>query len=402
MKSLLADRVSILKPSATLIISAKANEMKANGIDVINLSLGEPDFNTPSESCNAAIEAIKQGKTKYTNVDGTPVLKKAVQDKFKNENGLDYELNEIVVSAGAKQVIFNAFMASLNNGDEVIIPAPYWVSYVEIVGIFGGRPVIIDAAFENNFKITAAELETAITDKTKWIILNSPSNPTGEVYTETELRDLSKVLLKYPNIYILSDDIYEHLIFDKLMFKNILNVEPSLTERTLVVNGVSKSYSMTGWRIGYAAMKNKTFIKTLVNLQSQSTSNPSSISQEAALAALTKASYFPLDSKVKMEERRNLVYNGLTKIDGVKSLKPSGAFYIFFSVEDLLGKKTFDGKALSSSLEFTEYLLLEAKVALVPGEAFGKNGFIRLSYAAHEDVLKQAIKRIGSAIEKLL
>lgn len=398
---ILSSRVAGLKPSSTLTISAKANQMKSDGIDVINLSVGEPDFNTPKEACEMAIRGIQDGKTKYTNVDGILALKKAVQSKFKTENDLEFELDEIFVSCGAKQGIFNCFAASLNKGDEVIIPAPYWVSYIDIVSLFGGTPIVIKTSYESNFKLTPKELEDAITPSTKWLILNSPSNPTGEVYTEEELRGLAMVLMNHPHIFVMSDDIYEHLIFDGLKFHNILNIEPKLKERVFVLNGVSKSHAMTGWRIGYGAMKNRGFIKAIVNLQSQSTSNPSSISQEAALGALTLSRNFIAESRHIMQKRRDLVCEQLSKIEGITFKKPSGAFYVFFSVENLIGRKTLQGVILDSDIKITEYLLTEGRVAMVFGDAFGYPGFIRLSYATSEEKLLEAIVRISDAIKKL-
>lgn len=402
MNELLSLRAQTLKPSPTLSISSTANKLKAEGVNIINLSVGEPDFNTPEAACEAAIQAIHEGKTKYTNVDGIPSLKKAVQKKFQIENNLNFELDEIFVSSGAKQGIFNAFACSLNSGDEVIIPAPYWVSYSDIVEIFDGKPIIIKTLFEENFKLKAEALEKSITPKTKWIILNSPSNPTGEVYLENELRAIADVLLKYPHIFILSDDIYEHLIFDSLPFINIVNIEPRLLERTLVINGVSKSHSMTGWRIGYGAMKNKRFIKAIVNLQSQSTSNASSISQEAALGALEKCSSFPQTARNIMQERRDLAFTLLSQIKGLKVKKPSGAFYIFFGIHDLLGKKTPSGNTLHTCEDVAAYFLTQGKVASVFGNAFGMGGFIRISYAINEEALKEAIARISAAIALLI
>lgn len=401
MNDLLSFRAKILKPSPTLSMSAAANKLKAEGIDIINLSVGEPDFNTPEAACKAAIDAIHDGKTKYTNVDGVLSLKKAVQKKFITENGLHYELEEIFVSSGAKQGIFNAFASSLNPGDEVIIPAPYWVSYSDIIEIFEGKPVIVKTLFENNFKLTAVELEKAITPKTKWLILNSPCNPTGEVYLERELRELAAILLKYPHIFILSDDIYEHLIFDELPFVNVLNVEPALKERTLLINGVSKSHSMTGWRIGYGAMKNRGFIKAIVNLQSQSTSNPSSISQEAALGALEKSVYFPKMAKDIMQKRRDLAISLLSEIKVLKIKKPSGAFYIFFGIQELIGRKTPSQEILNTCEDVAKYFLIQGKVASVFGSAFGMGGFIRISYALEEEKIREAISRIAYAISLL-
>lgn len=398
---LLSNRVKTLQPSPTLAMSAKATQMKSEGFDIINLSVGEPDFNTPKEACDFAIEAINKGETKYTAVGGINPLKKAIQNKFKKENNLNFELDEIFVSSGAKQAIFNGFAASLNQGDEVIIPSPYWVSYAEIVEIFEGKPIIVKTEVKNNFKLTAQELEKAITKNTKWLLLNSPSNPTGEVYSEEELKSLAQVLIKNPHVYIMSDDIYEHLVFDGMKFKNILNVAPQLEERVFVINGVSKSYSITGFRVGYGAMKNTAFIKKIVNLQSQSTSNACSVSQKAALGALEKCDYFLPHIKKTMEERRNLMFEGLSQIPELEINKPSGAFYLFFGVKKLYNKKTPEGKILTNDEEVAEYFLIQGTVATVFGSAFGYPDFIRVSYAVNTQTLIDAINRIKQAINLL-
>jgi aspartate aminotransferase len=398
---LLSNRVKTLQPSPTLAMSAKATQMKSEGFDIINLSVGEPDFNTPKEACDFGIEAINKGETKYTAVVGINPLKKAIQNKFKKENNLNFELDEIFVSSGAKQAIFNGFAASLNAGDEVIIPSPYWVSYAEIVEIFEGTPVIVKTEVKNNFKLTAQELEKAITKNTKWLLLNSPSNPTGEVYSEEELKSLAQVLIKNPHVYIMSDDIYEHLVFDGMKFKNILNVAPQLAERVFVINGVSKSYSMTGFRVGYGAMKNTAFIKKIVNLQSQSTSNACSVSQKAALGALEKCDYFLPHIKKIMEERRNLMFEGLSQISELEINKPSGAFYLFFGVKKLYNKKTPEGKILTNDEEVSEYFLTQGEVATVFGSAFGYPDFIRVSYAVNEETLKKALEKLKKAINLL-
>lgn len=398
----LADRVKVLKPSPTFKISALANKMKAEGRDVLNFSLGEPDFNSPPEVIEEAKKALDAGKTKYTNVDGTPALKKAIVEKLKRENNLLYEPSEVFASVGAKQAIFNAFAASLNKGDEVIIPAPFWVSYADIVEVFEGKPVIHKTTLENKFKITGKELAGLITPKTKWLILNSPSNPTGEVYSKEELASLAKVLLANPHVSVLSDDIYEHLIFEGKKFYNILNIEPKLAERVLVINGVSKSYSMTGFRIGYGAMKNPALIKTIVNLQGQSTSSPCSISQEAATFAINNCYNFTVQMREVMEKRRNIAFEGLCKIKGLQVLKPDGAFYVFFGISAFYNRKTPEGKTLTNDAEVCEYLLEKAGVALVFGSAFGYPDFIRLSYAASEEVIKQGVERITNAFSKLI
>ena len=398
--SIISHRVQKMKPSPTLAVTAKANELKAQGKKIISLSVGEPDFDTPIQAKQGGIDAINSGKTKYTAVDGTPELKKAIIQKFKNENGIEYEPSEITVGCGAKHVLFNAFIATINEGDEVIIPAPYWVSYPDMVELFGGKAVVVKTTFENNFKLTAKELEQAITSKTKWVVLNSPSNPTGEVYTKEELIEIGKVIEKHSHVYVMSDDIYEHLVFG-VKFYTLAQLFPNLQNRILTVNGVSKSYAMTGWRIGFAGIKDKTLIKAIGNVQSQSTTNPSSISQEAARLGLLEAGNFRAETVPVFAKRRDYVFERLTKINGVKAKKPDGAFYIFFSVEGLIGKKTESGKVVQSSEAITEYLLEDAEVACVHGEAFGFPGFIRISYATSEAILEDAMNRIEKSLSKL-
>lgn len=395
-----AARLSRVKPSPTLVVTAKAAELKAAGKDVIGLGAGEPDFDTPDHIKEAAIAAIKAGQTKYTPVSGTPALKKAITDKFKRENHLDYAANQIIVGAGGKQVIFNAFLATLNEGDEVIIPAPYWVSYPDIVLFAEGTPVIIPAKEENGFRLSAAELEKAITLKTKWIILNSPSNPTGAAYTKQELRAIADVLLRHPHVWIMADDIYEHLNYDGFEFHTIAEIEPKLYDRTLTVNGVSKAYSMTGWRIGYAGGP-KSLIAAMSDIQSHSTSNPCSISQAAAVAALNGPQDFLKDWRASFAARRNLVVDALNKIEGITCLKPEGAFYVFPNIKKLLGKTTPSGKKLETCNDFCDYLLEEALVAAVAGSAFGMGGYFRISYATSEKILTEAMARIAAACNKL-
>jgi aspartate aminotransferase len=398
--SIISHRVKKMKPSPTLAVTAKANELKAQGKKIISLSVGEPDFDTPIQAKQGGIDAINSGKTKYTAVDGTPELKKAIIQKFKTENGIEYEPSEITVGCGAKHVLFNAFIATINEGDEVIIPAPYWVSYPDMVELFGGKAVVVKTTFENNFKLTAKELEWAITPKTKWVVLNSPSNPTGEVYTKEELLEIGKVIERHSHVYVMSDDIYEHLVFG-VKFYTLAQLFPNLQNRILTVNGVSKSYAMTGWRIGFAGIKDKALIKAIGNVQSQSTTNPSSISQEAARVALLEAGGFRKETVPVFAKRRDYVFERLTKINGVKAKKPDGAFYIFFSVEGLIGKKTESGKVVQSSEVITEYLLEDAEVACVHGEAFGFAGFIRISYATSESILEEAMNRIEKSLNKL-
>lgn len=398
--SFLAANLSNIKPSPTIAISMKAAELKASGKDIIGLSMGEPDYDTPNNIKEAAIAAIKKGDTKYTAVDGTPALKKAVIAKFKRENNLEYKNSEIIVSTGAKQVIYNALVASLNAGDEVLIQAPYWVSYPDMVLLAGGTPVVVESSADNNFKLRPEVLEKKISPKTKWLILNSPSNPTGACYSSDELKALADVLLKHPQVHVLADDIYEHLTFDDLKFATIAEVEPKLKERTLIVNGVSKSYAMTGWRIGYGAGPEK-LIKAMSMIQSQSTSATSSISQAAAVEALNGPQDYIRDSKKVFEKRRDMVVKMLNEIDGIQCNNPNGAFYVFPACTGLYGKKTESGKIIENDSDFATYLLEEALVAVVPGIAFGSSGFFRISYAASEEFLKNAMQRIADACKKL-
>ena len=389
-----------IKPSPTIAVSMKAADLKAQGKDIISLGMGEPDFDTPQNIKDFAIKAIQNGETKYTAVDGTPALKKAIIAKFKRENNLDYNSNPISVSTGAKQVIYNALIATLNEGDEVLIPAPYWVSYPDMVLLGNGVPVIIESNSKNNFKISPNDLEKKITPKTKWLILNSPSNPTGTCYSESELRGLADVLLKHSHVHILSDDIYEHLIFENLKFATIAQIEPKLKDRTLVVNGVSKAYAMTGWRIGYGA-GNEKLIKAMGVIQSQSTSSPSSISQAASVEALNGTQDFIKPNALLFQKRRDLVVKMLNEIDGINCNNPNGAFYVFPSCNGLYGKKTPQGNVINNDNDFATYLLEEALVAVVPGIAFGAKDFFRISYAASDDFLLNAMNRISDACKKL-
>ena len=389
-----------IKPSPTIAVSMKAADLKAQGKDIISLGMGEPDFDTPQNIKDFAIKAIQNGETKYTAVDGTPALKKAIIAKFKRENNLDYNSNQISVSTGAKQVIYNALIATLNEGDEVLIPAPYWVSYPDMVLLGNGVPVIIESNSKNNFKISPNDLEKKITPKTKWLILNSPSNPTGTCYSESELRALADVLLKHSHVHILSDDIYEHLIFENLKFSTIAQIEPKLKDRTLVVNGVSKAYAMTGWRIGYGA-GNEKLIKAMGVIQSQSTSSPSSIGQAASVEALNGTQDFIKPNALLFQKRRDLVVKMLNEIDGINCNNPNGAFYVFPSCNGLYGKKTPQGNVINNDNDFATYLLEEALVAVVPGIAFGAKDFFRISYAASDDFLLNAMNRISDACKKL-
>ena len=393
--SIVSNSLKRIKPSPTIAVTSKAREMRAAGKDVIGLGAGEPDFDTPDNIKEAAIEAIRKGDTKYTAVDGTPALKKAIQAKFSRENDLSYELDQISVGTGGKQVLYNAFMATINKDDEVIIPAPYWVSYPDIVLLAGGKPKIIKCDEKNNFKLTPDKLTKVISKKTKWIIINSPSNPTGSGYTKDEIIALSKILIKYKNLYILSDDIYEHITYDSFKFFTIAQIE-KLKSRTLTMNGVSKSYSMTGWRIGYAAGP-KEIIKAMAKIQSQSTSNPTSISQAAAVEALNGTQDFILERSNSFKERRNFVVDSLNNIKGISCLSPEGAFYVFPNCKKLINKKT----KLKTDKDFVEKLLEKAEVAVVQGSAFGLDGYFRISYATSMENLKKAMKRIKSFCDSL-
>ena len=393
--SIVSNTLKRIKPSPTIAVTSKAREMRAAGKDVIGLGAGEPDFDTPDNIKEAAIEAIRKGDTKYTAVDGTPALKKAIQDKFNRENNLKYNIDEISVGTGGKQVLYNAFMATINKGDEVLIPAPYWVSYPDIILLAGGKPKIVKCEEKDNFKLTPKKLKKAISKKTKWIILNSPSNPTGSAYTKDEIISLSKILLKYKKTYILSDDIYEHITYDDFKFFTIAQID-KLKKRTLTMNGVSKSYSMTGWRIGYAAGP-KEIIKAMAKIQSQSTSNPTSISQAAAVEALNGTQEFIKERSDSFKERRDFVVDSLNNIKGINCLKPEGAFYVFPSCKKLLGKKT----KLKTDKDFVEKLLEQSEVAVVQGSAFGLDGYFRISYATSMENLKKAMGRIKSFCENL-
>jgi len=392
---IVSNNLKRIKPSPTLAVTQKARELKAAGKDIIGLGAGEPDFDTPENIKGAAIDAINRGETKYTAVDGTPKLKTAIIEKFKRENKLSYELNEISVGAGGKQIIYNAMMVTVNQGDEVIIPAPYWVSYPDIVLLAGGNPIIIKCSENENFKITPEKLKNSITNKTKWLILNSPSNPTGSCYSENEIKSLAKVLIENKQVHILSDDIYEHIKYDNFNFFTIAQIS-KLKDRTLTMNGVSKSYAMTGWRIGYAAGP-KDIIKAIGKIQSQSTSNPSSVSQAAAVEALNGTQKFIKTRSKEFKKRRDFVVGSLNKIKGINCLTPNGAFYVFPSCKKLLGKKT----KLKTDSEFVKKLLEKANVAVVQGSAFGLDGYFRISYATSMEKLKVAMERIKSFCESL-
>jgi len=397
--SIVSNNLKKIKPSPTLAVTQKARELKAAGKNVIGLGAGEPDFDTPDNIKKAAIAAINAGDTKYTAVDGTPKLKKAIIEKFKRENGLSFENNQISVGAGGKQIIYNAMMATLNPSDEVIIPAPYWVSYPDIVLLAGGKPVIVECSEEENFKISPKKLESAITEKTKWLMLNSPSNPTGSCYTEPEINSLANILNKQKHVHILSDDIYEHITYENFKFFTIAQIK-ELKDRILTMNGVSKSYAMTGWRIGYAAGP-KDLIKAMAKIQSQSTTNPSSISQAAAVEALNGKQDFIVERSKSFQQRRDFVLNELKSIKGISCLKPEGAFYVFPSCSNLLGKKDPNGKFLKTDDDFVESLLENQGIAVVQGSAFGLSGFFRISYATSMDNLKKAMKKMKIFCESL-
>lgn len=398
--SYLATRLSLIQPSPTLAMTAKAAQMRLDGIDVIALSAGEPDFDTPDFIKETAKSALDRGMTKYTPVDGVADLKKAIQAKFKKDNNLDFGLDQIMASTGGKQVIFNALMATINPGDEVIIPAPYWVSYPDIVNLFGGVPKIIPCPESSGFKLTPELLEAAITINTKWIILNSPSNPTGELYSEDELIALGKVLIQHPHVMILSDDIYEYLVYDDKKFVALATVCPDLKDRCLIVNGVSKSYSMTGWRLGYGAGP-KPLIKAMTMLQSQSTSNPNSIAQAAAAAGINGDRSFLASWCKSFADRRDLTAKLINDIPGLSCRIPNGAFYLYVNCDGIIGKKTPAGQVIENDNQFSQYLLSEVYVAVVSGDAFGLSPYFRISYATSEKILIEACKRIRDAVERL-
>lgn len=394
----LSKRAQAIKPSPTLAVTAKAAKLKSEGKDIIGLGAGEPDFDTPKHIKDAAITAINAGFTKYTQVGGTPGLKKAIIAKFKRDNDLDYTVKQILVSCGGKQSFFNLALATINPGDEVIIPAPYWVSYPDIVLIAEGKPVFIGTGIEDNFKITAQQLEEAITPKTRMFIINSPSNPSGSVYTIDELRALGEVIKKHPNILIVSDDMYEHILLSDDKFVNILNACPELYTRTMVLNGVSKAYAMTGWRIGYCGGPEK-IITGMENIQSQSTSNPTSISQIAAEAALNGDQSCMIPMQAAFKERNQFVTYELNRIPGIRCLSAGGAFYAFADVRQAI--QTCQERKLienDSDITFSEFLLEKAGVAVVPGSAFGCKGYVRLSFATSIQNLKMAIERIGNLL----
>ncbi len=389
-----------IKPSPTIAVSNRAAALKAEGRDVIGLGAGEPDFDTPDHVKDAAIAAIRAGDTKYTNVDGTIALKQAIAAKFARDNGLAYGVDQITVNAGGKHTIYNALLATLNPGDEVIIPAPYWVSYPDMVYLCGGTPRIVAAGIEAGFRMTPAQLEAAITPHTKWLILNSPSNPTGAAYSAADLLALAEVLLRHPHVWILTDDMYEHILFDGFTFATIAQVAPSLYERTLTMNGASKAYAMTGWRIGFAAGP-RPLIKAMATIQSQSTSNPCSISQAAAVAALNGPHEFMATRAQAFQQRRDMVVAMLNAAPGISCATPEGAFYVYPSCAGMIGKRTPDGQLLANDEDVTTYLLDSVGVAVVQGAAFGLSPHFRISYATSEAILREACSRIQNACAAL-
>ena len=397
---MLADRLSLIKPSPTIAVTTKAAELRAAGHDVIGLGAGEPDFNTPDHIKQAASDAMAANKTRYTAVDGIPELKQAICDKFARDNQITCSPDMITVGTGGKQVLFNALMASVNPGDEVIIPAPYWVSYPDMALLFGGKPVIVDCPQEVGFKLTADKLEAAITDKTKWLILNSPSNPTGAGYSADDLTALAEVLRKHPHVHVMVDDMYEYLTYGDFKFATLVEVAPDLQDRTLTCNGVSKSYCMTGWRIGFATGP-KPLIKAIAKVQSQSTTNPNSIAQYAALGALTGPLDFIAENLKAFDRRRQMVVSALNAIDGIDCAMPDGAFYVYPNIAGLIGKNAPDGTKIDDDSAFVTYLLEAEGVATVQGAAFGLSPHFRISYATSDENLTEALSRIARAAAAL-
>ena len=401
VQQFLSKQVTSIKPSPTIAVTQKARELRSQGMDVIGLGAGEPDFDTPDNIKEAAIDAINRGETKYTAVDGIPELKQAIVKKFKKENNLEYTTNQIFVAPGGKAIIYNAMMATLNQGDEVIIPAPYWVSYPDITQMSGGTPIVIQGNQKNNYKITPKQLEDAITDKTKWFIFNSPSNPSGATYTKSELKAITDVLLKYENVWLLTDDIYEHMVYDNFKYYTPLQVEPKLFHRTLTLNGVSKAYSMTGWRIGYCGAPEE-IIKPMRTIQSQSTTNPTSISQWASVEALEGDQSFLKDWIKEFQQRRDMVVQLLNKAKGIECGMPEGAFYVYPSINGCIGKQTPDGKMIENDEDFATQLLESEGVAVVHGAAFGTSPCFRISYATSIELLEEACIRISRFCAGLL
>ena len=398
--SFIASRLKRIKPSMTVGINVKANALRAEGKDVLVLAAGEPDFDTPANIRKAAFDAMESGQTRYVPGKGTPALQKAIQSKFIKDNNIEYSLDEIIVGVGGKHIIYNAMMATLNPNDEVIIPAPFWVSYPDIVLLAEGKPIIVECPEIQNFKITANQLEKSITEKTKWLMLNSPSNPTGAVYSKSELKELAEVLLKYPHVLIMSDDIYEKIIYDNLEFGTLASIEPRLKDRCLTLNGVSKAYCMTGWRLGYCGAS-KEIIAAMNKMQSQSNTSTSSISMAAAVEALEGSQEFIKEHNKAFVRRRDMVVSLLNEIEGINCLTPEGAFYVYPSCEGVIGKQTPDGNKIATDEDFMNYLLESEGIAGVHGAAFGLSPYFRLSYATSDEILKDACSRIKRACEKL-
>ena len=394
--SFIASRLSLIKPSPTIAVTQKARDLKAQGLDVISLGVGEPDFDTPEHIIEAAKKALDDGVTRYTPINGIPELVDAISAKFKRYNGLDYGADEIAVGCGGKQIIFNAFMATLNPGDEVIVPAPYWVSYPDIALLFEGKPVFVDCPAESGFKMTPEDLDAAITPKTKWLILNSPSNPSGAGYTPDDFKGLAEVLMKHPHVWVLTDDIYEHVIYDGFEFSTIAQVEPGLKDRTLTLNGMSKAYCMTGWRVGYAGGPVE-LIKAMTKVQGQSTTHTAAVSQAASVAALNGPHDFIAANNKIFQDRRDLVVSMLNQAPGLSCPTPEGAFYVYPSVKGTIGKKTPDGQVIETDGDFVTYILESEGVAAVQGEAFGLSPHFRISYATSTELLEEACQRIQRA-----
>jgi aspartate aminotransferase len=398
--SFIASRLSLIKPSPTIAVTQKARDLKAQGLDVISLGVGEPDFDTPEHIIEAAKKALDDGVTRYTPINGIPELVDAISAKFKRDNGLDYGADEIAVGCGGKQIIFNAFMATLNPGDEVIVPAPYWVSYPDIALLFEGKPVFVDCPAESGFKMTPEDLDAAITPKTKWLILNSPSNPSGAGYTPDDFKGLAEVLMKHPHVWVLTDDIYEHVIYDGFEFSTIAQVEPGLKDRTLTLNGMSKAYCMTGWRVGYAGGPVE-LIKAMTKVQGQSTTHTAAVSQAASVAALNGPHDFIAANNKIFQDRRDLVVSMLNQAPGLSCPTPEGAFYVYPSVKGTIGKKTPDGQVIETDGDFVTYILESEGVAAVQGEAFGLSPHFRISYATSTELLEEACQRIQRAAAAL-
>ncbi|GJG98497.1 aspartate transaminase [Cupriavidus pauculus] len=398
--TLIAARLNRIKPSPSSMAGQRARELRAAGRDIIGLTSGEPDFDTPANICEAAVRAMSRSQTKYTDVGGTPELREAIADKFRRDNQLDYAPNELIVGTGGKQIIFNALMCTVEAGDEVIVPTPYWVSYPDIVLLADGKPVFVDCLPENGFKLTPEDLERAITPRTRWLVLNAPNNPSGATYSHAELKGLADVLMRHPHVWVMTDDIYEHILYDGRKFATIAQVEPALKDRTLTINGVSKAYAMTGWRIGYGGAP-AALVKAMVKLQSQSTSNPSSISQAAALEALSGPQDFIAERTAVFQTRRDAVVSELNRMPGIRCHSPEGAFYVFPSCADAIGKVTPSGKRIETDEDFVLYLLEAQNLAVLQGGAYGVSPFFRISFATSMEKLEAGLARLRLACEAL-